>query len=307
MPRPIQLTIHLGAHKTATTHLQRSIHENRELIIAAGVRAYEPEYLRHRGRSIPAMFGLQPWAKNAEPRRKPADQLEFLAKGGFRVFLSEENFLGPLHSGDGKLTLPLYGDAGERIASLAATLPNARIKLFLSIRRPDTFLASSYSQTLFSGEFLSPQEFIEAHPISVVDWVPVVRGLAEAEGIEQVVVWRYEDYTELFPFLMRRMLRWKLGNTLKPFARPLHQGLSGRAMRHLMNWKAEGKGGPLATDARRKFPVSEQTPKFELFDDAIKAEAAALYDAQIAAIRGIEKVDFITPDDIPGRKDKGEA
>ena len=299
MNKAIQLSVHLGAHKTATTHLQRSIDESAEAAIDAGVRCYGPQYLRHGGRAIQNLFGLQPWCGNAKPRRTPENQLSFLAKGGNRVFLSDENFLGPLHEGDGNLVLPLYADAPARVAALAAALPEARIKLYLSIRRPDAFIESAYSQTLFSGDFLNPDDFRDRHPVSSVDWVPLVRGLATAPGVESLLVWRYEDYGQIFNYLMRRMLRWKLGTVIAPFHKTVHPGLSEAAVEQILQQHAAGRGGPLAAMARRDLPVTDGNPRFSLFDQVEKSKAAAMYHSQIEQIRSIEKCEFVDIDELP--------
>jgi hypothetical protein len=299
MNKDIQLSVHLGAHKTATTHLQRSIDDSAEAAIDAGVRCYGPQYLRHGGRAIQNLFGLKPWCGNAKPRRTPESQLEFLSKGSKRVFLSDENFLGPLHQGDGNLVLPVYADAPERVAALAAALPDARIKLYLAIRSPDTFIESSYSQTLFSGHFLAPEEFKAKHPLDSVDWVPLVRGLANAPGIESLMVWRYEDYGQIFNYLMRRMLRWKLGTVIEPFHSPLHPGLSVAAVQQIIDWRVQGRGGPLASMARRDLPVNADNPRFALFQEDEKAAARRSYDAQIQEICGIEKCEFVDVEELP--------
>lgn len=295
MNRPIDLTLHLGAHKTASSHLQRSILEHREELIAADIRAYGPEYLRDRGRSIPALFGLSPWRGRSVPRRAPLEQLAFLAKDGTRVLLTEENFLGALINRDGGLALPLYHDAAERVAALVEALPGVTIRLFMGIRAPDRFLESAYSQTLFAGQFQQPDAFAAAHPVQVVDWLGIFQRLSDIEGLAEITVWRHEDYHLLFSAIMRRMLRWSMGRQIRPIDETIHAGLSARALQEVIADAAEGKVGDLAVAARRRFPVGPEYPRFSLYSEKERQAAQDDYDRQVAAIRKLPKVTVLRP------------
>jgi hypothetical protein len=294
VPRQIELSLHLGPHKTATTHLQRSILSHQEDIIAAGVRTYGPDYLRQRGRNIPNLFGLTRWGARRAARREPMDQLKFLAKSGWRVLLSEENFLGQLHRDDGTLAMPVYSEAADRIADLASNFPGVSVRVFLATRRPDTFLESAYSQTLFAGKFLTPEDFVSQHRPDQVDWSVMMASISAIPNVS-LHVWRYEDYHEVFQTLMQRMLRWKLGGTVKPFKRPLHAGLSVQAVEQVMAWAAEGREGALALDARKLLPVGEGRPRFTLFDQVTKDAATADYQRQFEAICQLPAIEVIRP------------
>ena len=291
LPRPVELTLHLGAHKTASTHLQQSIFSYEQQIIEAGVRPYGPDYLRSRGRNIPSLFGLSRWTNIKPSQRTPAEQIEFLSKGDRRIFLTEENFLGALHEGNGKLALPVYREAAERIGDLVGVLDGVDVRIFLAIRSPDTFLESAYSQTVYNGHFLDPADYIAAHPFPQVDWADVVGQIARVDGVQSVHVWRYEDYAMVFKTLIRRMLRWRLGGIIEPIDRVIHEGLTDRAMAEIMSDKAAGR--PVnSAQTRRQFPMKDGYRKYRLYDDHARQEAQALYDAQVEAIKSMDKVEF---------------
>ena len=295
MTRPIELSIHLGAHKTATTHLQKSILAGREELLRVGVRSYGPEFLRSRGRTVPNLFSLIPWTTGKGPRRDPSAQLQFLAKGSKYVFLSDENFFGPLHRGDGTLWFPLYEDGVERVRALIEALPEARIRLNIAIRRADTFIESAYGQTVLSGNFLPPEEFVELHDIADVRWDVICRDLASLSGIRSVTVWRHEDYPAVFPYLTRKMLRWSAANVVKPLPTHVHQGLSVAAMREIERRKAADE--PLAAlDVRAAMPVTSENPRFELYDSDVRERAEELYAEQCREIEAHRKIEFVTLD-----------
>ncbi|OUD09439.1 hypothetical protein BVC71_06175 [Marivivens niveibacter] len=271
--------------------MQQSIFSYEQQIIDAGVRPYGPDYLRSRGRNIPSLFGLGRWTNIKLSPRTPAEQIEFLSKGDRRIFLTEENFLGALHEGNGKLALPIYREAGERISDLVSVLDGVDVRIFLAIRSPDTFLESAYSQTVYNGHFLEPDDYIAAHPFEQVNWATVVRAIAQVEGVKSVHVWRYEDYASVFKTLVRRMLRWRLGGVVEPIDRIVHEGLTDRAMAEIMADKAAGR--PVnSAQTRRQFPMKDGYQKYRLYDDRARQEAQALYDVQVDAIKSMDKVEF---------------
>ena len=172
------------------------------------------------------------------------------------------------------------------------------MRVFLAIRQPDTFLESAYSQTLFAGKFLTPDEFVAQHQPDQVDWSEMMAAISAIPNVS-LHVWRYEDYHQIFQTLMQRMLRWKLGGTVKPFKRPLHAGLSVQAVEQVMAWAEEGREGALALDARKMLPVGEGRPRFTLFDRATKDAAVADYQRQFEAICQLPEIDVILPAEAP--------
>ena len=157
-PLPTSIALHIGAHKTASSHLQNVLYRNREMLSDEGVRVYGPGYLRIQGRNLAAMFGLS-WSESPPPRRKPHDQLKFLAKGRARLVFTEENFVGQLVDTNGRTTLPLYPSGPARVAEIVEKWAPVETQLFVAIRNPASFMASAYSQALFGGANIGPRTF----------------------------------------------------------------------------------------------------------------------------------------------------
>ncbi|WP_368345475.1 hypothetical protein [Pelagovum sp. HNIBRBA483] len=290
MTRTISLSLHLGAHKTASTHLQHALKAHEEQLIAAGVRFYGPQYLRERDRSIPQMFGV---GTAATTGRSAPLQLEFLAKDSDRVILSEENFLGKLFDERGVVGEPLYPLADMRINGLSQRLPHSKLRVFLAVRRPDTFLNSIYSQVLFGGLMLPPERFRERNDVSAVSWLGLVQRIARIPAISEVFLWCYEDYPKNFTQIIERLVGPGLGAYVAPQEEPVHPGLSAEAAAYVLRQYAEGKKGALAQQARKKFPVSATSPKLTIYDEADQAQAEMMYYRQLQEIARIEKVQIL--------------
>ncbi|MGB1209735.1 MAG: hypothetical protein ACPG7W_11160, partial [Paracoccaceae bacterium] len=94
--QPCKITFHIGVHKTATSHLQRSLLRASDSLAAHGVRYYGPDHLRLPGRSLPTLFGFR--TDRAAPKRPPEEQVALLRKDGRKIVFSEENFISWPHN-----------------------------------------------------------------------------------------------------------------------------------------------------------------------------------------------------------------
>ena len=191
-PLPQSISLHIGAHKTASSHLQNVLYKNRGLLADEGIRLLGPRYLRMKGRTLAAMFNTS-WSENPEPRRKPQPQLQFLAKGRKHMVLSEENFVGNITDNKGRVTLPLYPQAASRIAELVGKFAPVPTELFLAVRDPSAYMASAYSQTMFGGAYIRPRQFRLRNDWKAVDWADYVDRIRAVSGVKHIYLWRQKQ------------------------------------------------------------------------------------------------------------------
>ena len=294
-PLPKSIALHIGAHKTASTHLQKVLKHNQKLLVEEGIAAYGPWYLRMKGRSLHSMFGLQGSGK-ATPRRSPQDQLAFLAKGAKRLVLSEENFAGVLRGPEGRVSFPLYSTATGKITEFVETVAPVKVELFLAVRNPAAFMASAYSQTLMGGTHIGPRTFRARNDWRSVDWTDYIARLRAISGVADIYVWRQEDYDATLRLIMRRMLRWSAGGKIEKIKEGrVHQGLSAAAVRQTLAWAQEGRTEKLAGTARGLFPIDDTNKAFKLYAASTLAASEAVYDAQMAQIEAMDGVTVLHP------------
>ena len=286
------VALHVGAHKTATSHLQRSVHRAADALAEAGVRYYGPEHLRLPGRSLPALFGLKAGAKQ---RRAPADQMALLRKGADRLVLSEENFIGVLNTPRRRAVRVRYPDAGPRISALAQAMDCGGVDVFLGIRHPATFLNSAYGQMLLGGRVMPMAQFQKLNPMSGVNWLDLVGRIRQAPGVNRLTVWRYEDHADVFGQVVGGLVGGGRADLVPPLNKRIHVGLSAAAVAAVLDSPDIEVTGQLANDARKNMPVG---PEFAAFDGMSAADHAAgsqAYAAQIAGIRALDGVTFLEP------------
>ncbi|MCF2872989.1 hypothetical protein L0664_18135 [Octadecabacter sp. G9-8] len=286
---PQSIALHIGAHKTASSHLQNVLYKNRGLLADDGIRIYGPRYLRMPGRNLAAMFGLS-WSESPPPRRTPKRQLKFLVKGRRHLVLSEENFVGNLADLKGRTVLPIYPTGRDRIAELVAKWAPVETDLFVAVRDPASFLGSAYSQAMFGGFHIRPRQFRLRNDWRAVDWADYIDGLRTIDGLRRIYVWRQEDYHQSQSLIVKHLTRISDVEPLKFIDKRVHQGLSVTAVQTTLEASSAGEKGTLARDARRAFPVGKDHSLFELYSSSTLRKSRDIYAAQMARIAQMDGV-----------------
>jgi hypothetical protein len=290
--RPLSIAFHVGAHKTATSHLQRCLKKASDPLAAAGVRYRGPEAFRSEDGTIPARFGFR---KGVEANIDPREQLEILREGADRLVLSEENFIGVLNSPRGLGVRKRYKVAGERLSAFS-TAVGQDLDVFMAVRRPTAYLNSAYGQMLMGGQVRPLGVYLRRNPISSVDWLDVVSRIRAAKGVGRVVVWRYEDYATLFS----RIVAGLVGDDAAPHVqfvdRSINSGLSAAAVAEVLHRAAHDPIDNHGFVARKMLPVQAGYPPFDGYTADEHARSDVTYAAQIAAIAALDGVTFLRPD-----------
>lgn len=293
-PFPRSAALHIGAHKTATTHLQRSFAMQQEALIKAGVRYYGPDTLRRPRRGLGDLFGLEGFGKT-HPTRSRAEQADFMFKDGHRLVLSDENFIGVLHNKHGNMLSPLYPKAELRVDALSKALDVGPIDVMIGVRDPTSFLVSAYGQALLGGQLNTFDSYVAKNPLSQIYWPGLVARLRGLPTVGRIVVWRYDEYRWRFHKICAALMGDQVNMRILPLPNKVHRGLSGAAVAHVLTHLETGDPQILGDQARKAYPVSEQTPAFAPFSVAEVEAATADYDQQIADIAGIDGVTVLRP------------
>jgi hypothetical protein len=292
--KPISIAFHIGAHKTATTHLQRSLRHARDALVEKGVRYYGPDSFRMPGRTIQGRFGF-PFKASATPaKRTPQDELAFLIKDGHRLLLSEENFIGSLNHPRGLAVKDRYRGAGSRLGSLAQAI-GQEVDVCLALRRPTGFINAAYCQMLMSGQVMPIAAFQQRNPIGSVDWLDLVSRLRSTEGIGRLTVWRYEDYRVIFPQITAALVGDDAADLVAPVDRLIHPSLSAAAVAEVLQNTAILPLEEIGSAARKTFPVEDGHDAFDGFHDDDHALGDAAYAKQINAIAQMSGVTLLQP------------
>ncbi len=283
----LSVAFHIGAHKTATSHLQRSIGAEADALAAQGVHWFGPRYLRKWDQTIPALLRLS-------EGQAPPDRLGSLLQTAQRVVLSEENHIGVLNDPRRKPVTCRYPKAAQRIGAVAQGL-GRDVDVFLAIRQPTRFVNAAYCQQLMGGKVMPMAQYRRINPLQSVDWADLVARLRAVSGVGRLVVWCYEDYATHFNAICAGLLGPAAAALVRPIAHHIHRSLSAAAVAEILHRHALGGSGDLGVGLRGLLPVEDGYPPFDGFTRAEHAAGDASYRAQIAAIGAMPGVTLLDP------------
>lgn len=279
--RELTVCVHLGAHKTATTYIQRSLDGARASLAAAGTAIILPADIRGRiGLKNPSIrFTPEENAgriADAQPKLDALLEQAARAVPATRIVLSEETLIGSSRHNLSRQSL--YDDIALRLRVLPDWLNSGRVTFFFSTRAYPEFFASNVT-TAIRGRYVCDLDRLRAGLIrSDRRWFDVIADIREAFPKARLRLWRYEDLSAVQGRLMQDMA----GQGIEMYSGPrLTTTLSAGAM----DWLLARAGTPDFTDpsrkiirqARARFPVGEDNPPFSLWDKD-RAEFHALQD-----------------------------
>lgn len=291
------LTLHLGAHKTATSHLQKALRLANAQLRDAGMFYAGPDNLRET--ALPLTRALYGTGNVPALRRRARRRMDGIFEIFPEVLLSDENFIGGTRRGKlfGRAGR-VYPEAEQRLAELMAMLRFRPATAVLSVRDPVDFNVSAFALQLTFGLEIDLAGYLDGRPAWALDWTDLATRILRTRGIERLIVWRYEDYPRLYPVILKRLLPYAaLPHVTNPA--PANVSLSQPGY----DWFVENAMGNTEIDlrvlsrrARERFPRSAGHPGLRLVSDDDHARSAQLYAQDVARLRDLPGVEFLDPD-----------
>ena len=200
------VVLHLGAHKTGTSLLQKfMLHRPGELarmgmvqvprsrcndLIGWGaIPQKDPGPLREALTQPLERTSL--WSRASQVRQRRQTSWPFVAPAVRTVILSHENSLGrPFH----RNKPGLYPDAGACAKGIHSAAGDLNVRVVYYIRSQESFLESYYLQTVHEGGTRTFDEWLSGIDTDAISWAPVIDALVESFGEDRVVV---RDFAEI--------------------------------------------------------------------------------------------------------------
>jgi hypothetical protein len=186
--------VHIGAHKTATTHFQIALNACSEELNDQGIKYISPEIFRPVQKKIMRYSNLSFIAGGSLLERKILSSINCLCEAGDVIAISEENILGrPAEL----LQTPMYPRLHFRLRILRAMARAAPITVFLSIRSFDRVLPGAYVTALRFNQTppMMMRDFSSSLANNIPSWVPIIERLHRALPGIPIMIWRQEDYS----------------------------------------------------------------------------------------------------------------
>lgn len=286
--------LHVGAHKTASTHLQKSLLSNRDALAQRGCAYIGPDLLRH-ALALPVLHGPMPaLVQRLQPL---ADYLALRA--GQRIVLSDENILSRPVNACGQPPVQLYPAAAVHIHRLFAGLGLERVTVALAVRNPLDFLISLHGHLAMAGKLMPFAAFIDGLDPLALRWTNLVVRIAAVPGVARIVLWRVEDYSALAGPLAAELLGDAgLAVLFQNSEAPRLTGVSAQALaRADLQLKADPALTPkrAVKRAMARFPKSAAHPALQPFAPAVVAHAHQQYRAEWDALQSMPGVTCLVP------------
>lgn len=293
-----RIRLYLGAHKTATTHLQGILMANREGLAAQGVGLSSPQDVRKDW--LPLYFqAVRALGEKGHVPARLAEPLQAARPATGDWILTEENIIGvPIEL----LTQAgIYPNAARRLATLRALYPGDRISLHFSLRSYESFWRSMYSEIVRNRGFLPWAEFYRPAVFAARSWTDTVAAFVSVLPEAEITLWRFEDFRAVMPQALAEL-------SGQADVAPLIAAYQPEATRPSLSQKAMDMLADLApvigkTEVLRlterindHYSVAKGQAPFDPFDAETAAAMRAAYARDVATIRSrFPQVRFLEP------------
>lgn len=299
MSKPFVVTLHLGAHKTASTHLQHALRLHNDVLIAQNVAFYSPPLMRAENIDYMGRLGLI-----RDSDENPRDVLAEMKQAAGKLVISEENILALAHPPSKPENAPLYPRADRALKKLLKAAPDVQFDLFLCVRDYAPFYQSLYSQNFYGGLFQPLDRFMDGFHYETLSWSDPLGALTALANVRSVTIWRYEDYPAIGPKVIDAMIGDGAGAQVDLSSRVRHLGLSQLAAAELLRIGADQpekiakprkfENRKIAADVARRYPVGSDNPKISIWTSDELAASTARYHADLDQIAAHDKVTVLS-------------
>ncbi len=192
----MDVTLHIGAHRTATSVFQNYLQENEADLASRGIGIIGPKRTRSGmlGGVLPRPGDIRTAAQQLRRARGRIGLTirDARARGLRHLLISDENMLGtPRHNlRDSRL----YRGCGNRLARFDAAFGGRIARVFLTVRAQDRYWASVAAFCVARGARVPDSADLDRLVTSGRHWRDVIRDVAMALPKAQIIVLPYEAH-----------------------------------------------------------------------------------------------------------------
>jgi hypothetical protein len=185
-----EVRLHIGAHKTATTHIQDVLEKNATLLKSNDVLYLPRSFMRSSGLSAAVRDNY--WEVQSQDRlTNIADLISSSNSLPRRILISDEDMLGMSID----ILRGLYTNISLRMKPWECKTTGCRTTVFLSIRDYANLLPSAYAQAMRDGALVSSFEtYLDFWNSVAPSWSSVVGELKTVFPAADIKVWTFEHY-----------------------------------------------------------------------------------------------------------------
>ena len=187
----LEFRLHIGAHKTATTHLQNILAANKAYLLEHGIFYLPRIVIRQTGLVKIVNENYSTAGKNKSQTLSWGQLIRPPYEDVKCCILSEENIIG----GCVDLLESLYPTVERRLLPWSDLANNGNTKLYIAIRDYASILTSAYSQALRDGSKVLPfSVYLETWLRNKPSWYALINKVRSLFAETEITVWTFERY-----------------------------------------------------------------------------------------------------------------
>ncbi len=295
MQRTVQvesLQVHVGAHKTASTHLQAILGQNADHLLARGVGFCGPAVLRDDW--VSQLDKSSRFFAGRAGRPGLRSVTNALVPDCQQLVLSEENIAGiPLTLGQGRR---LYQGLPKKLNTLRDLFPSAAMRCFMSTRSYADFYRSVYCELVRNRGWQPFEKHIHYELVAQHSWARLVDGIRKKVPGLELVIWPYEQYDSLLNTILDALLGAERAALLnrRLFSTRVRPSLSAAALKALQAMEDDGRN-PMECSAEMLvlYPVSDEFPAYDPWTEEQRAVLDDNYARDLQEIAGMPGVSLL--------------
>lgn len=289
-----KVIFHLGVHKTASTHLQRSFKKNQDLLDEYGFTYINPKQCREA--LFPITLKLRDGGDEASLQKHTEMVFHGAANGNPNLIISDENMIGHLDQLINKNLI--YPWSHFRLARFFRLLPTHEFEMFVGLRNLATYLPSAYVENLLHAKYQTFESFMNHSNPWDFSWATMMRRFGNMSAGRKFNVWQYEDYGSIKSEIVSQMTTPALAHRfefINKYPRPI---LSHAAVDYFAKARNSGRTErsiEILQEAGELFPIGEQHPAFQPFSQQDIEKATEKYIQDIRMIAKMDHVRLVAP------------
>jgi len=192
----MEIILHTGAHRTATTSFQHWLRNNRAVLAEHGTIVWDPVITREEPF---VLFGVPldeakdtARARQTTAKRLRAEFARLEAEGAKRLLISEENILGGLWRAFSRNAL--YPEVPERLSRLRRLFGDRITRFAFTIREYRAFWGSAVGLMVARGDMLPKATDFRAIAANPRSWADLSREIAAEFPDVPQLIWPFERF-----------------------------------------------------------------------------------------------------------------
>ena len=280
-----KVNLHIGAHKTATTFIQKVLRASKDSLTGHGIKYVPTQNVRKN-----VTHGLRAHKNRGISRAATVTRIREYVESRFpgdytTLVISEENLVGNCRELYTKSDL--YPNIKDRLQLVAEALQAYEVDVYFSVRGYVDFFPSAYCEFLRHNDFTTFETFLGGVDSDKDYWVGVIDSICDVFGADRTHVWAYEDFRKHSKRIMAELVSSadiRLSYDIDD-ARLSMSDMSIRALTKLDEILSPAETSRLVKAVTLAFPKGDGYAGFSPWNDTQRAFWSGKYQGELDALK----------------------